>query len=177
MRVFAVKPDEGYEWILTEDEFENELGAESVANTWSPPKVRLLKKDGGTILARADLPWFSSGLLVFREAAYRKVGHLFANAGEFLPLRLVGGSDELWMFHAYSVLDALDPQQSDLIRFPSGRVMVIKRHVFRPDSLDGATIFRIDESPKLFFTGEIVQVLQKEKLTGIRFECVWSSEE
>jgi hypothetical protein len=131
----------------------------------------------GQELRPADSPWLGGHALVFRDRAYRAVGEILAPAGEFLELALEDTSDRLWLFNACCLVDALDEQASDLVRFPStGRVMKVERHVFRANVASRLTAFRVPQTRSLFLSGDAVDAISARDLVGAGFELVWQSD-
>jgi hypothetical protein len=170
---------ERFEWVqpLDEADFDAvyQLDGTQVSQRWKTVKVKTLEADDrGRPFQRADLLWLAGHALVFRERAYDAVAGLLADSGEFLRLELAGDSDQLWLYNARSVADALDEDASDLVRFPStGRVMEVKRHAFRPDVVAGLGAFRVPESRSLFIAGDIVDAISALRLSGAGFELAW----
>jgi hypothetical protein len=67
---------------------------------------------------------------------------IIADSVEFLPLACPERA--LWIVNVLRIVDGLDMNQSDVVRFAStGRVMTIRRHRFIPDRLDGVHIFKL----------------------------------
>lgn len=88
----------------------------------------MLREDEGSKLHRVDLPWVGSHALAFRDTARPVARELLAPAGEFLDLDQVEESEAVWLFNLCRVIDALDEDRSDLVRFAStGRVMKVNR--------------------------------------------------
>ena len=179
IRVYRPAVPEGFEWVLPFDQeaFEgvNRLVGSPMAAQWQPTRVQMLAADeSGKPRRPADMPWLGEDALVFRDRAYQIVAEILSDAGEFLPLDLVDGTDRLWLFNACSVVDALDEESSELVRFPSsGRIMKIQKHVFHADRIAGQIAFRIPQVRTLFLTDPAVSAIQDAALTGTRFELLW----
>ena len=180
LRVYRPAVTEDFEWVQPthESDFDAvyQLDGQPRAKQWRPIRVRLLRRDsslGRKTLKSAELPWLGGHALVCRPRAYELIGPMLEGSGEFLPLDLVGG-ERLWLFNVLQVVDALDEEASDLVRFPSsGRVMDIRRHVFFPDRVTQLTAFRTPQARSLFLGGEAVDALVDLGLSGAKFELVW----
>jgi hypothetical protein len=98
---------------------------------------------------------------------------LLSKNGELLPLMCEGA--ELFVFNPVRLEDALDEAESDVKRFSGGRIMMITRHAFRPDVINGIDAFKIPNlrvSPT--YVGEAFMTRWKNGgLTGLDFKQVW----
>lgn len=181
-RIFRPLVRDGFEWVQPVDEGDfdaiYQLDGSPLTSRWKPIRVRRLTTDQqGASLAAADLPWLGGHALVFRERAFRAVGDVLADAGEFLELDLADKTDRLWLFNVCQVVDALDEEASRIVRFPSsGRVMKIDRHVFHPVRVAGLAAFRVPQVRSLFVSGETVDALTAAQLSGAHFDLVWDGQ-
>jgi len=133
----------------------------------------VVHEDEGRALLESDSPWFGAHALIFRPRAISALGPVLSNNGELLPLS--SGADELFLFNATRVIDALDECASSVTRFSSGRPMHIQRHIFRPEMLGGADLFKIPNltvSPA-FVSERVVQLWKDTRLRGLDFEEIW----
>jgi hypothetical protein len=94
----------------------------------------------GKHLRESDSPWLGSHALIFREQA-AKVYPLLAANGELLPLACAEA--KLSIYNPTNLLDGLDENASSALRFSSGRIMSITRHVFKPEVVRDAEIFKL----------------------------------
>jgi hypothetical protein len=103
------------------------------------------------------------------------IGSFLRDYGELLPLRC--NEAELCVYNPTIVLDALDEQASELDRLDTGLLYRIRRHVFRPDVIDGVDIFKISNirSSPVFFGDRAVKIWKDAGITGIDFIEVWRS--
>ena len=76
------------------------------------------------------------------------------------------------------IVDALDLDRSELVRFSSGRVMDITRYVFQPEAIRGVHAFKIPEMARgsLLVSSEIVDAVERAGLRGTGFEQVWADD-
>lgn len=143
-------------------------------STWDSLPVEIVTEDRGRKLVASDSPWLGSHALVFKKAVVDLVGPMLSEYGELLPLRCPQA--DLLMYNATRVLDALDERTSTIRRFAGGGIMMIERHVFRPDVLGTMDIFRIPNlrvSP-IFLSRRFVDLWSSAGLKGLDFRSVWT---
>src|SRR5436190_4746983 len=109
-RVFKPVVTEGIEWVQSVEQADYvgvlRLDGTPKAEGWTPLPVQRLEADEyGRPLRPVDLPWLGGHARVFRDAAREEISDLFADAGEFLELDLVDGTDRLWLFNVCTVRD------------------------------------------------------------------------
>lgn len=131
--------------------------------------MELAKEDDGEVALPSDMPWFRHNVPVLKERALEALGSVLSTDGEFLPLDCDEG--QLWAFNVTTVLDALDLDHSDLIRFSSGRIMKVNSYAFRTDKLRAVSAFRIPQMSSLFVTGDVVT--HAAALDGVGFRMLW----
>lgn len=182
-RIYKFEVLEGFEWVLPLDDADFDVFSAFDGTPrregWAPIRVRLLKEvERGQHLADSDLPWLSSAAPVFRARAAEALGDLLAEHGELLPLAC--DEAELRVLNVLRVVDALDFDRSKVVRFPSsGAVLAIESHVFRPERLEGADIFRsphMRESP-VFVSERVVDRAEQAGLRGVGFRLLWEGGE
>jgi hypothetical protein len=172
---------EGHEWALptNDDDFEvfDSLGAQPLAGSWQPIPMELLHMDtDGIPLHPADLPWLGSQVLILKPRAIDALGETLERYGELLPLRC--DETDLAVFHCWNLLDALDEDQSKIVRFASsGRIMVIEEHVLRPAVVGDADVFKLSAMPRgsLYLSERFAELVREHRLTGLDFRPVWTS--
>lgn len=177
-RVYEPKPADGFEWALPIDNDDHIgrfgcLDGTPRAATWSPVPMHLLREDEDESMRRADLPWLGGNVLILRDEAIAVLGPVLADHGELLPLECADAN--LVVFNATRVIDALDEQHSDVVRFSSGRIMDIKKAAFRGELLTGSVVFKIPQMlvGPLYFTSEMVERIRATRLhSGVTFREV-----
>jgi len=110
---------------------------------WRPPVAELVREDAGRRLERATAPYLNRSVLVLRDEAIEGLAGLLEPHGLLVPLTCADA--ELVAFVA-PVLDLLDEESSELVRFDSGRVMDVLRPRFR-DGADAHPAFRVSSMP------------------------------
>jgi hypothetical protein len=177
MHVYEPAVVEGFEWVLPvqNEDFEVFRGLDGTPrhSTWSPIPMRLLTEDdSGRPLQRADFPWLGSHVLILRDRAVQAVGSVLEDYGELLPLDCAQA--DLSVLNVCRVVDALDEERSELVRFGTGRIMKIKRAAFREEALAEAHIFKLPQMLRgsIYLTENIVQQIRHAQLQGIDFRIV-----
>jgi hypothetical protein len=171
----AYPPSDDYEWLTLVDEIDfdkfQELDERSVADTWTPLKATLIQDEaiGKAGRKKADLPWFLSNALVLRDDAIDALGPVLEPYGELLPLDLRGA--RLAAFHATNLIDALDEEYSEIVRFDSGRVMSIEKYSFKAGVIRQSEVFVIPQyvSSAIYLTDSIVNEIESLGLSGTAF--------
>jgi hypothetical protein len=83
----------------------------------------------------------------------------------------------LELFNATTVLDALDENRSEIIRFDDGDVLNIERYVFRQEAVGNYPIFKLPyRASNLYMRAEFIDQIKDMKFCGIGFNLVWSDE-
>jgi hypothetical protein len=122
---------------------------------------------------RYDLPWLGANVLVLTSRAVEALGDVLSQSGELLPLAC--SDAELYVFNPLQLVDALDEEASELVRFESGRVMAIDRYVFKPGALGDAKVFNVPQLAgfQLYTTRELVDAVAAAGLHGTEFVEIW----
>lgn len=170
-----------------DDEFINTISIDSfdlvdltrsplpLASDWTPIKVRRVhptnKRRKPT---KVDMPFYGTHVLFLRPRVVDVLGPMLLKYGEILPVEDAGG-EELYMYHAFHFLDALDMEKSEITCFATGRIMRITRHAFHPDVVEGVDVFRIPQmrSSPIFVSDRFADRVRSSGLTGTGFEPVW----
>jgi hypothetical protein len=177
--IYVPLPLDGYELChpTNPEDFEVinvTINGELRSGSWRSPKMRILHQDQGRALASSDSPWLGSRALVFRSRALGPIHRLLEAHGELLPLDCEGA--DVVLYNATRVVDALDEAASAISRFDDGKIMMVRRHVFRRDLLRGIDIFKIPSlrvSPT-FVNRVFVDAWEASGATGLRFKQVWA---
>ena len=174
MNVYTCIPADGYEWVLpVEDAGFEQLAALAdgvLGARWRPLLMRLISQNEGRDLAKSDIPWCVSHVLVLRGPNIESQGPLLTAFGQLLPLECPGVS--LVMFSPQVVLGALDESASEIWRFSTGRIMDIRTPVLREEVVVGAGMLRLAEDPRgsIYLTEEVVESLTSADSTaGVDF--------
>jgi hypothetical protein len=179
--VFRPAVPEGFEWVVPVDDVDFEvfrsLDGTPRNTAWKPISVRVLRFDElGEPRRPADLPWLGGHVLVLTARAVDALGERLRQSGELLPLRC--DDADLYVYNPLQVVDALDENCSDLVRFYGGRVMTIARHAFKAEALVGANVFKLPQMPRgsIYTTSELVDAVEAAGLRGTLFEKVWAAD-
>jgi hypothetical protein len=179
MRISKLKSDvDRYRWLALANESEmrilNNLHDGPIGSAWQPIRAEWIEEDVAAGKPKSDFPTLGT-TPVFSERAVDTMLELLVANGEILPLDVEG--EKYFAYNPTRTLDALDQDRSEIVRFPTGRILDVKQYVFLPDKLDGTAIFRL---PLLrgsaFVTDEFAALVRQGELTGFRLVEVWSSE-
>ncbi|NUQ78113.1 MAG: hypothetical protein HUU21_31665, partial [Polyangiaceae bacterium] len=118
--------------------------------------------------------WLGAYALIFRRSAIEALGPMLREHGELLPLECPEA--ELWVYNPTRVIDALDEEASTIERFKSGRIMGIKRYVFKAHLIEGVDIFKLPNlrGHSTFVSHRFVDLWNESGLKGLEFTPVWS---
>ena len=142
---------------------------------WEPIEVERLEPEKGLDLA--DNMWISTPVPVFSEKAKQLVEGILGDTVEFLPT--ISTEGEFWLVNVTTVLDCVDYEKSEIIRFKSsGRIMDIKKFVFFEEKVKGIDMFKIKEMPLQFpfVSDRFKELIESSDLTGFGFRLLWDSE-
>jgi len=157
------------------DRFDDQLNGTPRQASWEPVTMRLIHKTEGRKLLRSDSPWLGAYALIFRPSALEALGPLLREYGELLPLEC--SETDLWVYNPTRVIDALDEEASSIERFKSGKIMRIKRYVFKAHLIDGIDIFKLPNlrGHSTFVSHRFVDLWTESGLKGLEFTHVWAS--
>jgi hypothetical protein len=178
MKVYELSLAEGQEWampkVLEDNHVLSDLRGQRQLH-WIPIGMDLLTEDDeGTPRRYSDFPWYGSHVLILRSDAANGLREIMRPYGEFLPLK---GGDGLELFNATTVLDALDEDRSEIIRFDDGDVLTIERYVFRQEAIGNCLIFKLPyRASNLYMQAGFIDQIKDMELCGIGFDLVWSDE-
>ncbi|MBP3569141.1 MAG: hypothetical protein J6K04_08255 [Lachnospiraceae bacterium] len=144
-------------------------------STWEPIEVERLEPEKGLDLA--DNMRVSTPVPIFSEKAKRLVEDLIGDSVEFLPS--VSEEGKFWLVNVTTVLDCIDYEKSEVIRFKSsGRIMDIRKFVFLEEEVKNVDMFKIKEIPLQFpcVSDRFKELIESSDLTGFRFRLMWDSE-
>jgi hypothetical protein len=172
IKVFILRPDsDRFRGLYFRDEADvdviHRFNGLPIAE-WSPVGVDV--DDEGPYLPEGDFPSLIGHIPVFSQRAAEALGDMLEPNGQLLPLDCGRG-----VYYAYNVtklVDALDEEQSEIVRFSSGRIMDIRRYALAGEGLDeGLTIFKLSVTPllRVFVTGRFVEAVELSGLVGFTF--------
>ena len=103
-------------------------------------------------------------------------------AGELLPIPYKGISFQV--LNILRVWDCIDEDQSEWLKRPDGSRICLLKPYFVPQHFEASPLFKIPELPRWIYCWEHNREPEEEfkacveanKLTGLKFELVWSDE-
>jgi hypothetical protein len=142
-----------------------------VAQEWPTPQVDIIyQHPKGKWLQASDFPSFTvSHIPVFSTKAVEILGDVLTKNGELLPLNCIDG--EYFAYNVLNLVSALDQEKSDIVRFPAGRIMTVRKYALYEDKLADQMIFKIPEIVLLsvFVTDRFKNQIEDAGLTGFCF--------
>lgn len=180
--VYAPLGLDGYELChpVMQADFERinvEINGTPRQSAWKPIPMRLVRDDAGKKLVASDSPWLGPHALIFRPAAAEALRQDLTEYGELLPVSCAdAGLGGLLVYNPARLIDALDEARSSVLRFGDGRIMTIRRHVFRADLVHNVDVFKIPNlrvSPT-FVSRRFVDRWRASGLSGLEFKEVWT---
>jgi hypothetical protein len=179
VNVYKIQHSEGYEWLAPVDRNDYEhlrFDGKPRAEAWQPIRVRLVKFDRKRLQPCDFLYGGGADLLPMTQRARERIESHIQRYGEFLPLESDEGN--FCTFHVTHFLDALDERASNVLYASDepGYVLMIHKHVFRPERLTGAWMFKLPQSDgrgAIYVTDPFVNFIRASGLTGIDFRRVW----
>jgi hypothetical protein len=178
--VYRIRHCDGYQYMLPIDSNDYDLlvfDGKPRARSWNPIRMRPIELIDGQFQRPCDFPSGSGGTyLIMTESAKEAIGSCLKQYGEFLPLRCDNG--RFWAFHVTHFIDALDEDASDVLRATDDQniVLMIHKHIFRPEKLTGDWMFKLPQSRgrgAIYVTDPFVDLIRASGLTGLEFKRVW----
>jgi hypothetical protein len=176
-RVFQLHPDaERYQWLtLTrESDFNilHDFRGAPVASTWQPLPAEWITEGKQRRKARSDFPILGS-TPTFSARAVDALLDVLVPFGELLPL--TGEATGFFVYNVTRIIPALDEEQSSLVRFDSGGIMMVSRYVFHAARVREEVVFKVPNIHMTVFATEVLVRRAKEAgLTGFDLPAVWA---
>jgi hypothetical protein len=160
---------------INDDELLEKFDGTPLSNYWKPLAVRILylyDDEEDKSRPASDTPGLASHIPVFSERAVRSLNDLLRPYGEFLPLKCNQG--KYFAFNVTCVIDALDEDKSDIVRFDTGRILDIKKYVFNMDKIGSIPIFKLQQIPlvRVFVTDGFARQIEAAGLTGFSLKLL-----
>jgi hypothetical protein len=185
MNVYQLNSDlDHYQNLTVTDEVHHYINQHFLHRTplkdsWKPLQVSVLQFKRGKVdygaLPPNDFPMVG-GMPIFSKRAVDSLGDMLSENGEVLPLLFEGKKNVYFAFNPLRLVDALNEEHSQLVRFEDGRVMLVERYEFQPDRLNRYVLFKIpQETARIYVTDEFVNRVKETSLTGFLFRHLWSN--
>ena len=182
MQVYIIEPlSNEYQNLITIEEGDwdifDRFNGKPLRCKWRPVSVKVLRDDEqNKDLPVSDFPSFLSHVPCFSRKAIEALTQLLLPNGEILPL--VCDEGEYFAYNVTTVLNCLDEEKSEAVRFDEGGILDIVKHEFEFSKVIHAVIFKIPQIPLMdvFVTNEFVSKVKESGLQGFEFREVWNSE-
>lgn len=164
---------EGQEWIFPIDRsyFEQFWALDGTTiSDWIEPVMAI----NGEERTYSDFPWLGEHAPILRKPAVDALTQVLLQYGQLLPMQ----GEEVWLFNATTVIDALDTERSQIAYFDDGSILAIERHAFKTDVIGEAEIFKLPmRASPVYVTDVFVDRVRKANLRGVTFIEVWRGSE
>jgi hypothetical protein len=168
----------GYDWAMPVGDVQSVLDLKSRrrGDPWQPLWMYMITTDAeGRSRRRADMPWHGSNTMVLKEKARQVLESVLGEDAELLQAYDAEGED-LWLVHAWNVVDALDEEGSEVQHFKSGKIMEVRRWSLRAGAVEGLKCFRVPQQLQMMLvTDKVVTAVNAARLRGTTFRPVWRS--
>ncbi|WP_158534228.1 hypothetical protein [Paracidovorax avenae] len=110
----------------------------------------------------------------FSEKAIQSLGKLLVENGEFAPIEM----DEPIRYSAFNttkIVDILDEDKSEIVRFRSGGVMSVEKYVLLDSVTSVPPIFKIPQTRRntVYVNEDFVLCAREHALTGFNFKLLF----
>jgi hypothetical protein len=115
---------------------------------------------------------FLSHIPVFSVRAVQALRPVLSTNGELLPLN--SDYEKYFAFNVTTLLDALSAKDSDIVYYPSGRIMDVRKYVLDLKRVTFQSIFKLPETARMdvFVSDEFVGIVESHGLRGFSFKQV-----
>lgn len=170
---------DNYEWFIPSPPWLSDMiqsfCGNSLQNEWVPIEVECGEPEKA--LPISDFPLLYSHIPVLSSKAFTILSPTIKDDVEFLQIAHKG--EDYYALNVVSILNCVDYQKSVFRRFPStGRIMAFQQYAFNVSEVKNHHIFKIPDEPLRypFVSDQFRSLCIENKLTGCKFEQVWSSE-
>jgi hypothetical protein len=118
---------------------------------------------------------FNTDPMVLSDRALAALLPHMGHAGQ--ALRLAFAETPYSLFAVTRVIDALDLERCEVVRYPDGGISRITKYAFRAETVADEWIFKIPQRPsQSFVTQRFVDLAQAHGLSGFAFHPVWTDD-
>jgi hypothetical protein len=171
LTVYKFEVTEGQEWIfpVDDEDYETFFAMDGrIISDWDTPVMRLETAER----TYSDFPWLGVHAPILKKPAVDALAAVLAEYGQLVPLK----GEEVWLFNATTILDALDHQQSRIVYFDNGDILDIERAVFKKEKIGTAAVFKLPmRASAVYVTDSFVDQVRSAGLRGVSFVPVWNA--
>src|SRR5262245_60868431 len=176
MSVYILESDDKFQDLSVVDDQDWEivyrLDGTPQRESWNPLKVEVYSDDGNLELDEGDFVQLAGLVPIFSGRAAKRLREILKASGEFLAL--ASNAKDYVAFNVTNIIDALNVNHSEIVYFPNGKVLDIKRFVLNSEPLYQSVMFKIPQMPlsRVFVTDHFVDSVRDSKLKGFVFKPV-----
>ncbi len=178
MNIYLLKADANrYQGILpcSDEDWDvfSKFDGNPIKNFWSSIEICFYIEDIDS-MPRGDFPILATHVPVFSRHAVNCLKNTLESNGELLPLK--AGTEIYYAYNVTTLLNALNPIESTIIRFSTGELMDIEKYSFFAEQIINTDIFKIPQASTMdvFVTDGFVEKVKDYQLTGFIFKLVWT---
>lgn len=177
MRIWKLMPDSNnfnnFDVIFDNDRdflIDDASFAGSPIEGWEPLSVTVDEE-----IRVGDMQSLDGGLPVMNQKAIDVLADLLEGRVQILPLDYKSG--EYYILNILNVVDAINYEKSEVVRFSSGRIMRFEKYDFVAEKVLHEPIFKIPDERRRapFVTDEFRDRVLAHNLVGFEFTEVWDS--
>lgn len=136
------------------------------------PQVELVRADWRQRAKKADFPCYGTNFIFMRDYVYEKDKAFFEQFGVLFPVTSTKG-DRLYVFNCDTLKDALDEEKSEFVRFDSGKVMMVEKHVFKDTIPESRIMFRMPYTNNpIIVTDKFIEYYDANNYKGMNFKRI-----
>lgn len=183
MKTYQLKADvDNFKWVTPINDQDliilDNLRGQSVKSEWRTLQLEYIVEKGDEELKEGDYPNLMASCPIVSEMAATLLFPIIKNEVEFLDVSIIGESRKFFLVNVLKILDCLDCEKSNIVRFSDGNIMMIKKYTFFEDKLKDTAIFRIKNAEKeIIVTESIFDIVVNSNLQGIKFKDTSEEEE
>lgn len=129
-----------------------------------------------------DFPKFwtvGGGGFVFSQRAKECLENVINDYTEFIPIHVK--DKPYYIVNLLSIIDAIDYEKSTFRSIASGLVVGLDKYAFLKDKIKGINMFKVMlydtlYSEEVFVSSKVKEIIEENKLLGVKFIKVWDSE-
>ncbi len=129
----------------------------------------------GTDGELSDFPPYLPQVILFTHNSYNLLQDIIKNKVQILHSVFEG--QIIYIINVVNVLDVLNKSTSEIVKFPNGKVLDVRKYEFDYSSIKEEHIFKIPEQPLITYVSDtFVNIVKKNRLKGFKFIQVWDSD-